>query len=784
MSQVKNLSSLVIAMLLCACAKGTHFDICGLTGCEMTPDAGPPAGCSDDSQCRAPMARCLVSEQRCVACLTDSDCAAGVCDVSRHVCALLPDACGTAQPLALGPTVLEVLGDTTRAADDTLLSCALPGTTGRDLVYTFTVDQPGHLLATASAASGSALQPLLGLRRACSSLATTDNVTCAYGGVGSAPAQLTADLQPGPYWLWLDGDGDTSGPFKLDVQLLPISTQASCAAPAPLVFSGGKAEASGDTRGHTDDSAGLCGGVGASDVVYTFELTAPQSAHVTLAPSGLYAPVVYVRGADCTDTEVTAQLWCGGSQPGQNLDVVLPRLEAGKYHLFVDGAHATGDSASGPFHLTVQLGAPVPPPDNDDCQAAQALPVPGSGVGSFMVHGDTTAANNDALGCYGLGPDVVYSLDLAAPTRVAMRVTPSGGSPLRPSLYLRQVGACASEYPADELGCSAAAQPGSMATLLMPSLPAGQYFVWVDGVQGTAGAFDLAVDLSAAPPAPPNDDCSSAKPLSLASGPVTVTGTTVSAHDDAHLSCTLPYGGFSPDVVYTLELPTAQALAIDLNAASGSALRPIFGLRVPGACASADPFDEQACAWDDPQIASRTVLTLPNLAAGTYALWVEGDAATQGEFSLRVVSSPPVSAPPNDRCGVSTLQALTPGSSATGDTRAAANDDWGNCGFPVEANGENAPDVVFPLTLGTTQTVTVTVTPDPLTGTLFRPVVYVRAPGQCATTVTAVHPLGCQSASDYGQSASVTLPNLAPGTYNVWVDGAGLSSGGFSIRVQ
>jgi hypothetical protein len=781
LSQVKNLSSLVIATLLLSCAQGTHFQLCTLTGCQVPPDSGTPTGCTDDSQCRSPVGRCLVSEQHCVACLTDADCAAGVCDVGRHVCALLPDACGTAQPLALGPTVLEITGDTTRAADDTLLSCALPGTTGRDLVYTFTVDQPGHLVATASAAPGSALQPLLGLRKVCSSLASSDNLACAYGGSNSGSAELTADLQPGPYWLWLDGDGDTSGPFKLDVQLQAISTQASCADPTALVFSGGTADLSGDTRGHTDDSAGLCGGAGASDIVYTFTLSAPQSAHVVVAPSGLYAPVVYVRGTNCTDTTVSAQLWCGGAASGQSVDMVLPRLEAGTYYLFVDGAHATGDSAAGPFHMTVTLGAPVPPPGNDDCQAPQALPVPSNGVGTFIVHGDTTAANNDAMGCDGLGPDVVYSLLLTTPTRVGMRVTPSSGSPLRPSLYLRQPGGCASEYPADELGCAAAAQPGSMANLVIPSLPPGQYFVWVDGVDGTAGAFDLAVELVAAPPPPSNDVCGAAQSISLASGPVTVMGTTVSASDDAFVSCTIPFGGFSPDVVYTIELPTAQALAIDLTAASGSALRPTFGLRVPGACSSVDVLDELACAWDDPQLLSRTVLTLPNVPAGSYSLWVEGDNATQGDFSLRVATSPPVLPPPNDRCGVSMLQALAPGGSATGDTRAAINDDEGNCGFPAEANGENAPDVVFPLTLGSTQSVTVTVTPDPQTGALFRPVVYVRAPGQCST---AVQPLGCQLASDFGQSASVTLPNLAPGTYNVWVDGAGLSSGGFSIRVQ
>jgi hypothetical protein len=727
-----------------------------------------------------------VAEQRCVACLTDTDCAAGVCNVTSNSCELLPDACSTALAVALTPGEIKTLtGDTTRAADDTQLSCALPGSGGNDLVYTFTADKPLHLTAIATAANGSTLQPVLGLRTVCNSLASADNVACAYGGVTSDSAQLTADLNPGPYWLWLDGEAGTSGQFKLTLEVEPTSTTDSCAQPTPLVFSANKADVMGDTRGHTDDSSGHCGGAGAADVVYTFSLTQPQSAHITVTPSGLYAPVVYVRGADCTDTSLAAQLWCGAGASGQGVDVVLPRLEAGDYHLFVDGATATGDSAAGPYHLTVTLDTPVPAPTNDDCQQPEPLMVPAGGVGSISVHGDTTAANNDALGCMGTGPDVVYALQLNIPTRVSARVTPSSGSPLRPSVYLRQVNGCQSEDPADELGCASAGPAGSSANMTIPSLPPGLYSLWVDGLEGTGGAFDLMVDLQAAPPPPANDVCAGAVTLQLASGPVTVTGTTVSANDDALLSCTLPVGGYSPDVVYMIDVPTTLSVAIDVTAPQGSALRPIVGLRRPNACDSNDYFDELACVWDDPKYLSRTVVTLPSVDPGQYALWVEGDNATQGEFSLRVTTAPPVPPPANDYCPTATmmLPSLSSASATAGDTRGASNDDEGACGFVFGENGENAPDVVYHLTVNTPQTVTVTVTPDPMTGALFRPVVYVRAPGQCTDVLPPV-PLGCQVGSDYGQSASVTLPNLAPGTYNVWVDGAGLSSGGFSIRIQ
>src|SRR5262249_3592291 len=159
-------------------------------------------------------------------------------------------------------------------------------------------------------------------------------------------------------------------------------------------------------------------------------------------------------------------------------------------------------------------------------------------------------------------------------------------------------------------------------------------------------------------------------------------------------------------------------------------------------CDSNDPFDELACVWDDPQQLQRTVLTLPNVTAGQYALWVEGDDATQGDFTLRVTSCPPVPPPSNDWCGASMLPSVAAGGATTGDRRGAINDDEGDCGFDLGANGEYAADVLFHMALTATQTVTVTVTPDAQTGALFRPVVYVRAPGQCSGAVPPT-PLGC-----------------------------------------
>lgn len=752
--------------------------------CEPPADAGQ-GGCTDDVHCAAPAGRCLIEQKRCVACLTDGDCAAGVCDAVTRQCTLQPDTCGAAQRLMLGDAPLTVVGDTTRATDDTLLACALPGGSSNDLVYSFQVDRPRRLTATALAKPGSPLQPVLGLRKVCNSIQPADNAACAYGGASQPAAVLTADVQPGTTWfLWVDGEGGTSGPYELTLKLEDTSGAESCTSPTELFFSGVRAQVTSDTRGHTDDAAGLCGGGSSPDNVYAFTLTQPQRVSVEVEPlSGLFQPAVYLRGADCTETSAASQVWCGTGAAGAKISVELPRLQAGRYHLFVDGVGTTGDSVAGPFRLTVTLLDAVPPPTNDVCSSATALAFPANGVGVVSVQGDTSAASGDALGCAGTGSDLVYRLELLGPRRVGARVTPLAGSTLRPSVYLRQVGKCDSEALSDQLGCATAPSTGAVGSLVVPSLPAGLYYLWVDGVQGTAGAFDLSVELQSAPPAPSNDVCSGATALPLSSGVVTVTGTTISAGDDTDLLCTVPSGGFSPDVVYTLNLPAKQALSIDVTAATGSSFRPVFALRPPQKCTSTAVLDNVLCAWDDPQLWNRTVLSLPEVDPGLYSLWIEGDGATQGDFTLRVATSPPVAVPDNDWCGDSMVPTLMPGHPVQGDTRAALDDSSGACGLVSGANGETAPDVVYNVTLPQAQGFKVTVTPDATTGALFRPVVYLRAQSACAST-GASSTIACQVSPTYGDPVSLTVPNLAAGTYSVWVDGAGLSSGSFSIRLQ
>lgn len=732
-------------------------------------DAG--SGCASDLDCAAPLGRCG-PQGVCVGCLSEADCAVGSCDAVSARCVPVPDTCNLAQRLELSGGSATVLGNTERANDDATLSCAAFAAGGNDLVYRLTVASAARLVAKVTPLAGSNLRPVLALRQVCSGADTA----CAFAPPSDGEARLVVEqLTPGDWFLWVDGELDSSGPFRLDVSLVPLAPGEGCANPLPL---GGASEvtATGDTRTLSDDVSSSCGGAGGRDAVYSLTLDQPRRLQVkVVAVRSDFVPVLAVRGAECASP--AAQRACTVANLGV-ASLELPRVEPGTYHLVVDGAQGT----AGAYTLSVSALDPSPAPLNDIC--ASAAPLGLSGVGSVTVQGNTTGAKADSLGCggQGSGNDLVYGLTVTQPSQLLARVTPQQGSGLKPSVYLRKKAACASNAVADELACEAALAPGGIATLVLPRLSAGDYVLWVDGDQGSSGAFELQVDLLPAPPAPPNDRCVGAQPVDLlTTQQVTVQGTTEAANDDFAAVCAV--GASSPDVVYAVTLGQARSLGVELKALPGSGLKPVLSVE-PGPLCLERPSALGACLYNDPQAFDRLAANFPNLGPGTYFFWVDGDNGSYGDFSLKLRTGAPIEyRPSNDDCGpFALLPTLVPGQQEIGDTRAARNDTVSGCQGPYAANGEEAGDVAFRLSLASTQTVTLTVTPDALDGQLFRPLLSVRGPWPGCSQIAPV--LGCQAAATYGGAVTLTLPNLPAGTYTAWVDGAGFSSGRFTIRLQ
>ncbi|MHB8876801.1 MAG: hypothetical protein ACYC8T_24155 [Myxococcaceae bacterium] len=749
-------------------------------------DAGDPGSCVTNADCSGSDAVCDTAARRCVGCLLDSDCSTGLCDPGSHQCLAQPDTCQTARLLDLSTGAATVRGNTGHGSNDTTGGCAMPGSVGPDLVYTFVLAEARREFEVYTTAKDSALRPVLELRSACEGAPAATRLGCSYMNDGAPNARLNREVPAGTYWLWVDGDAESAGAFELQVFADAPAPGDTCGTARVVPSFTGSTELTGDTRLSQSDSAASCGGAEAFDLVYRLDLAAPARVTAELLPlTPLFAPVLYLRRSPCESTGLVSQLGCTSGGPGTvpaAITVDVPRLDRGSYYLFVDGAPGADQKPSaGEFRLKLTLAAPLGTPANDTCAGAQAITPPLSGYGMVSVGGTTAFAVNDSAGCSGSSSDVVYSIKVPGPRRVTARVAPTPGSSLMPVVYLRKPSACDSELSADQVVCNTAVLPGSPASVSAPNLAAGTYYVWVDGAGASKGAFALTVELAAPSSAPSNDTCSAPQLLLPASGPVTVTGTTEGANIDALLSCQV--GSLSPDVVYEIAVPTRRSLSLDLQAAVGSQLLPVMVLRSPGACTSNALADELACVYDDPDFLDRTVLNLPAVDPGNYFLWVNGDLGSHGPFTLRASLGPPVLVPGNDDC----MTAATPlwaRVAETGDTRAALNDTWGSCGS-LDASGELAGDVVYQLTLAAPQTVTVTVTPDLTDGRLFRPAIYVRGPGSVAcSSRTLADQKGCAIAASYGSPVSLTLPGLPAGTWSVWVDGAGLSSGKFSIKWQ
>jgi hypothetical protein len=720
------------------------------------------------------------ADGRCVACVSNADCAQGECDTVANRClAASAVSCSALSSfLEVNTGTIRLRGATLSGANDTALSCAIAGTNGPDIVYGLRLTQPKRLTATVRPLDKSAgFQPVIALRREC---ARAEEIGCGFANAGSDRASLVADgLAVGTYFLWIDSESEVGGEFELEVSLDDPPRIDTCGSPGVLRVVD-SIEVEGETVGLADDVALSCGASQTPDAVYSLTLDRPRRVRVEALGSSGFRPAVALRTA-CA--QIASEQACGSATSVSTPAVVeLPLLDRGEYAILVDSA--VESAGAGRFRLKVTLSEPVPSPTNDACATALEIPVTLPST-SVSLPGDTTRAKNDATGCDGTGPELVYSLQLSEPRQLIAKVTPFAGSRLKPVIYLRREMYCDSNLLRDQLFCSGAGQAGFPAQFQVPRLEAGRYYLFVDGRQGSSGAFDLAIEVSAPPLPPANDTCAMPTVLSLASGSVDRPNETTIGASASALTC-VPVA--TPDVAYSFSLSTRQSLSVDAKAHPGSRLLPVVSLKPMGSCLSTSLSFPTRCAFSDDQVSDRAVGVFPNLEPGTYTLWVSGDLATQGPFSLRLSTGPPLTAPANDVCVANGMSfSLGFGSSVSGDTRAAGNTTEGRCGFPAGANGEFGADVAYTFVVTNSQqrNLTITVQPDSNDGQLMRPVVYVRGgPANGNMCTSQGSNLGCQVAPDFGTPVSLSLTNLAVGTYTLWVDGAGVSAGAFQLTLR
>jgi MYXO-CTERM domain-containing protein len=207
---------------LCACGDGTCDGGIGETTTTCPADCGTSCGdgvCNGDespNDCTADCGTC--GNGVCDAgdtqanCCTDCGCAGTgeVCET--NVCIPDPgpgDVCASA--LSIDPTGTQTLTNSTSTAqDDYTGSCV--GGSAPERVYTFTVARATSIVATSTG-----FDTGLYLRSSCddtgSELACNDDSTPP----GSLGSQITANLAPGTYYLFVDGYTNRAGNYTLTV---------------------------------------------------------------------------------------------------------------------------------------------------------------------------------------------------------------------------------------------------------------------------------------------------------------------------------------------------------------------------------------------------------------------------------------------------------------------------------------------------------------------------------------------------------------------------------------
>jgi hypothetical protein len=379
----------------------------------------------------------------------------------------LAEACRQVRPL--GPSKISAV--LTGSFDHAHASCGAEAK-GPDALHRFDLGARGRVRITEHSAD---FAPAVHLRKQCTD--EHSEIGCADSGVKSDEATWAGMLPAGSYVVFADSsDKDARGRYTLEAELAPEAGSGvrgdTCGDATSLALSDKGVE--GDTFLARDDVAGKCGGQGAADVVYRFELT--RRSRVTARFEQQESEHVFVIMRSCADR--SSEIACG--------PLVDEMLAPGVFYLAVDGANA---DALGRFTFNF-LARDVSAQENA-CRTPPAL------VDGQTVQGSTIGAGDKfTTSCGGrddgqASPDRLYKIVLGARARVRLLLTTptwDGVVAIRKSCIepARSVGPRSVEAACNN--DSGDSHHAKIETTLEP----GTYFVVVDGHQArNEGAYTL-----------------------------------------------------------------------------------------------------------------------------------------------------------------------------------------------------------------------------------------------------------------------------------------------------
>jgi hypothetical protein len=470
-----------------------------------------------------------------------------------------------------------------------------------------------------------------------------------------------------------------------------------------------------------------CVGAARPDIVASITLTEPHD--LTLTAEG-----------DLTTTVIALRTTCDDRMTESNCDIGFPAtirrraLPAGTYFVIIT-AFGTGNAT-----LNVQITDPTMPPSNTTCAAPTVIPPTGGHfTGDFVEVPDTYRT-----GCgFGGSPDLVYELTIPAESDVTINAASATGESL--DWELRPT--------CDSMTGAVHCAYGSPAVATEHQLPAGTYYLILEGP--TSSAVNFTLDVTVGPPTPRvrGDLCGDAIPLTAGTPYM---GTMAGAEDDYDTTCGYHYN----DLVHTFTLAAASDVTLDVNAGSA-----YMNASIRSACT--DGSSQVRCVSGGPLHAR-----VRDLAAGTYYVVLEAPRAGNYTANLTVTTPPAVPTPAtgNDACGGAIVIPAATGGYWSGTTVGMLDDyQTSTCG-----NMAQSPDVAFRLDLPRRSQVTASTE-----GSSFDTVLYMFT-GSCRTRMETA----CNDDGG-GMVTSLLSQTLDPGTYFFIVDGWGTSATGtYEFEVQ
>jgi hypothetical protein len=424
-------------------------------------------------------------------------------------------------------------------------------------------------------------------------------VACNDDSPNQHRSRIDAVLDPGTYFVFVDGYGSDGGPFQMRVAIRDIPPLAEICGKAPHLVSG--ASLSGATSGTFDEVNATCGdGAHGPDAPYALDVAARSRARIKDA-SDDFEPVVHVRKR-CADE--STEVGCAAAESGEHEATFVGYLDPGAYTVFAD---ARDHEADGHYALLAELVAGQGSGGAGD-SCADALPLP---LGEHTVTGDTFTARDDTSGkCGGAGAaDVFYKLELAKRSRLVAQFKSEEAE------HVFVVSKTCADH-STEMACG---------RTIDEVLPAGTYFLAVDGESPDAfGAFSF--DWSLRDIAAQEAGCRT--PELIADGQ-TIVGTTAGASNKFGPGC--GGQGDAGDRVYRITLSARARVRLAL---STPRFTGVLALRASCLDAPATRPAELACnsAGEDVHHAHIEA----NLDPGTYFVVVDGKGRDgEGAFTLQ-----------------------------------------------------------------------------------------------------------------------------------------------------